>query len=145
MADEGLKDFITTWILGGLLVFCLLTFTIHFIANNNSDALNDGTEDIFNSASDNLSSRLIASSTDSNEILNITSNTNPEVSDLGSRDSVAVGFESSGTAKSYWEASKILFSWVFPGTVGKILMILIGSLIGFTTVFLIWRFIKIGT
>ena len=41
MADENLKDFTINWVLFGLLFFCLLTFTIIFIANNNSDALGD--------------------------------------------------------------------------------------------------------
>ena len=144
MADEGLKDFTVTWITGGLLVFCLLAFAITFIYNNNSDALNDGTEDIFNDGYTNFSNKLVATSEDSNSLLNITANTNPEVSDLGSRDSVAVGYSSTGSATSFFSSSKKLISWVFSGTSGTILLGVIGGLVGLLGVFFIWRFIKNG-
>ena len=144
MADDGLKDFTTNWMLGGLLMFCLLAFAISFVYNNNSDALNGGTNDIFDASSDEISSKLYSSSEDSNTLLNVTSNTNPEVSDLGSRDSVAVSYEAKGTATSYWESSKILLVWVFSGTAGKILLGVFGGMIGFLSLFYIWRFIRIG-
>jgi len=144
MADEGMKDHVMTFIVGGLLMFCLLLFAITFSYNNNSNALNDGTGSIFDKASNNISSRLISSSQDSNSLLNITSNTNPEVSNLGSRDSVAVSFESSSTPKYYWDTSKDLIKWVFSGTTGDILIGTFGGIIGFLTLFYIWRFIKTG-
>jgi len=144
LAEEGIKDFTTNWIIGGLLLFCLLSFAISFVYNNNSNALNDGTQDIFSSSSDEVSAKLYASPEDSNSLLNITSNTNPEVSQLGSRDSVAVSFEAKGSATSYWETSKILLGWVFSGTTGKILLGVFGGIIGFLSVFYVWRFIRLG-
>lgn len=144
MADEGLKDFTTTFILGGLLLFCLLAFVITFMYNNNSNALDDGTENILNEAHTNLTSRLTETRESSNNILNITANTNPEVSDLGSRDVVAVSFGTTSSSKSFFETSRKLISWVFSGTSGVILIGVFGGLTSFIMVFLIWRFIKSG-
>lgn len=144
MADEGLKDFTVNWILAGLLLFSLIAFATDFFSSNNANALNDGTGAIFNQSSGGLSNKLIESPEDSNTLLNITSNTNPEVSDLGSRDSVAVGFGSKGTGTSYWETSKTLLSWVFSGTAGTYLLATIGGLVGLLAMFYIWRFIRNG-
>jgi len=144
MADESLKDFTINWMLGGLLMFCILAFSISFVYNNNPDALNDGTWDKIETANADYSSKLYESQEDSNTLLNVTSNTNPEVSDLGSRDSVAVSFGAKGTATSYWESSKTLISWVFSGTSGKILLGSFGAMISFLAMFFIWRFIKSG-
>lgn len=143
MADEGIKDFIITWVSGGLLLFCLLAFAISFTYNNNQDALNDGTGDIFNEQYTTFSNRLI-SVNNTNNLLNITANTNPEVSDLGSRDSVAVSFEATGSARYYWDVSKKLIAWVFAGTAGQIILGVVGGIIVFLTVFYIWKFIKNG-
>ena len=142
MAEENLKDFTTNLILGGFLMFCLLAFAITFVFNNNTAALDGGTGDIFSTSYDNISNNLYESSEDSNTLLNITSNTNPEISHLGSRDSVAVSFETKGSAISYFEKSKLLLSWVFSGTAGKILLGVIGGLLGFLSMFFIWRFVR---
>ena len=144
MAEEGIKDFTVNWIIGGLLMFCLLAFAITFIYNNNPQGLDDGTGDIFDDSYNNYSTKLIESSEDSNTLLNITSNTNPEISDLGSRDSVAVSFQTAGGATSYWKSSKKMLTWVFSGTSGKILLGSIGGIIGFLAIFYIWRFIRNG-
>jgi len=145
MGDESLKDFTINWMVGGLLMFCLLTFAISFVFNNNTDALNDGTGDIFDSSNTDISTKLYASSEDSNTLLNVTSNTNPEISQLGSRDSVAVSFRAKGSGTSYWESSKSLLSWVFSGTSGKLLLGVFGGIIGFLAIFFVWRFIRNGT
>jgi hypothetical protein len=142
MADENLKDFTITWMTGGLLMFCLLAFAITFIFNNNPSALDDGTGDIFSKGYNNMSTNIYKSPEDSNTLLNITSNTNPEISQLGSRDSVAVSFSTKGTATSYFEQSKLLLSWVFVGTTGKILLGTLGGMVGFLAMFYIWRFVR---
>jgi len=142
LGDENLKDFTTNLIIGGLLMFCLLAFAITFVFNNNTTALDGGTGDIFSTSYNNISSNLYESPNNSNELLNITANTNPEISQLGSRDSVAVSFQTKGSATSYFEQSKLLISWVFSGTVGKILLGVFGGLIGFLSMFYIWRFVR---
>jgi len=142
--EEGIKDFTINWIIAGLLMFCLLAFAITFMYNNNPNGLNDGTGDIINGSYNDYSTKLIESPEDSNTLLNITSNTNPEISQLGSRDSVAVSFQTAGSATSYWKSSKALLSWVFSGTSGKILLGSIGGIFGFLVVYYIWRFIRNG-
>lgn len=145
MAENDLKDFTTNWIVAGFLMFCLLTFAITFMYNNNSSALDDGTGNLFNQDYNTTKNRLVETPTDANTFLNITSNTNPEVSDLGSRDSVAAGFESKGTASANWDDSKKMIGWVFSGDTGKVILGVIGGLITFLTGFYIWRFIRAGS
>lgn len=144
MGEEGIKDFTINWILGGLLMFCLLTFATMFIYNNNSMALNDGTEDIFNEVQNLNYNKLTSVSENSNELSNMTSNTNPEVSDLGSRDSVAFSFKTKESSLTYWENSKKLILWVFSGDSGKIILGTVGGMLGFLVLFYIWRFIRNG-
>lgn len=143
MADEGMKDFTVTFIIGGLLMFCLLTFTILFMYNNNTEALGEA-EDKLSSNYDSSSDTLISITGDSDSMLNITANTNPETSDLGSRDSVSVAYESKSIAYDNWENSKEIIAYVFSGTSGIVLLSVFGGIIGLLTVFNIWRFIKTG-
>jgi len=145
MGDEGLKDFTINWMMAGLLMFCLLAFAITFVYNNNTTALDDGTGDMFDINYESSSNNLLETTENSNSLLNITANTNPEVSDLGSRDSVAVSYKAKGEATSYWDTSKLLLSWVFSDTQGKILLGAIGGMIGFLSLFYIWRLIRTGT
>lgn len=142
MAEENLKDFTTNWIVGGLLVFCLLTFAITFIYHNNSTALNDGTGNVFNQQYNNDSARLTETPSDANSLLNITANTNPEISNLGSRDSVSTSFGAKKSATNNWKSSKKLLEWVFSGDSGEILLGVIGGLLAFLSMFYIWRFIR---
>jgi len=142
MTEENLKDFTVNWILGGLLLFCLLTFAITFMYDNESAGLDDGTGNIIGQKYNNLSNNLIELPTDANFALNITANTNPEISDLGSRDSVSTAFATKQSASDSWENSKILLSWVFSGTSGTLLIGVIGGLIAFLSMFYLWRFIR---
>jgi len=145
MAENDLKDFTTNWIVAGFLMFCLLTFAITFMYNNNTSGLDDGTGDIFGQNYDNISNRLIETPEDANFLLNITANTNPEVSDLGSRDSVSAAFESKKSASANWEDSKKIIGFVFSGDTGKIILGVVGGLITFLSAFYIWRFIRAGS
>jgi|GEM_PF-1442157 len=145
MAENDLKDFTVNWIVAGFLMFCLLTFAITFMYNNNPTGLNDGTENIFEQDYNTTTNRLTEIPEDANFLLNITANTNPEISQLGSRDSVAAGFESKTTASANWEDSKKLIAWVFSGDSGKVLLGVIGGIITFLAGFYIWRFVRAGS
>jgi len=145
MADDSLKEFTINWILTGFLMFCLITFATLFMINNNPTGLGDDASAILGSTYYNLSSQLISSSEDSDTLLNITANTNPEVSDLGSRDSVATSYEAKGSATGYWEASKTLISWVFSGTTGSMIISVFAGIIGFLSYFYIMKHIRTGT
>lgn len=145
MAQESLKDFSLDAIKVGVLMFCLLTFAITFMYNNNQDGLSDGTGDIFETSKDSVSIQLLASPEDSNTLLNITANTNPEASQLGSRDSVATSYEAKGSATGYYDISKKLITWVFAGTTGKILLGMFGGMLGLMAFFFIVKNIRTGT
>lgn len=145
MADDSLKDYTLTMIMGGFLMFCLLAFAISFMYNNNPTGLDDGTGEIFDESYDGYTTELLELQEDGNGILNITANTNPEVSDLGSRDSVASSFDAKRSATSYFTQSRRLISWVFTGTVGKTLIGVIGGLFTFLAGFALWRSIRTGT
>ena len=145
MALDNLKDLSIQWIVGGLLLTCLLGFAIQFTYFNNPIGLNDGSaNDVFADSYANSSSLLDQSSTKSDELLNITANTNPEVSDLGSRDSVAAAFSAKGSSTEFFDSAKNLAGWVFSGAIGKMLLVVIGGLIGMLSFFFIWQYIRTG-
>jgi len=146
MAIDGLKDFTINWVVMGLLGFCLLAFAIGFMYENNpTNGLNDGTGDKFSTINHTLSNQLIESPKDANTLLNITANTNPEASDLGSRDSVSSSFGAFDSAKSFFQTSKELISWVFIGPQGQLLLGVFAGLIGLLAFFYITKLIRLGT
>lgn len=143
MADLNLKDFAINWVLYGLLFFCLITFTISFMFFNNPEGLGDS-QDIFESSAATMRVKLIALPNESNALLNITSETNPEISDLGSRDSVATSYGITGTSKGFFEASKIFMGWILTGTSGQLLIAIFGGLFGLTSLYFITKWIRNG-
>ena len=144
MAEDSLKDFTINWILTGFLMFCLIAFATAFMYNNNPTGLGTDANTRLGTTYTDLNSQLISSSEDSDTLLNITANTNPEVSDLGSRDSVSTSYEAKGSATNYWETSKMLISWVFSGTVGKMIISVFTGIIGFLSYFYIMKHIRMG-
>lgn len=145
MADETLREFTVGWMLTGTFMFCLIAFAVSFMLANNPGGLGTDTDNIFSSTAGNLSSNLLETPQNADTLLNITSNTNPEASDLGSRDIVATGFESKASAQAYWESGKNLIAWVFSGTTGQMLLAVFSGLFGIIVVFLIIKLIRIGT
>jgi len=145
MADENLKDFTVGWIITGLLLTSLITFTIGFMYNNNPLGLGDDGDYIFNKTQSDINSKLYEVETDSNELLNITSKTNPETSFLGSRDSVATSYSLKGTATSTWSRMKIFISWILVGDIGKMLLTVFGGIIGFISIYFITKWIRQGS
>ena len=112
--------------------------------NNNPIGLGDDADTVLTTTSDDVSSRLLDVSDDSDVVLNITANTNPEVSDLGSRDSVASAYSMKGTGTGYWEGSKTLLAWIFSGAIGEMLIVIFGGIIGFLAFYYIVKFIRNG-
>ena len=142
--EENLKDFTINWIVTGLLLTSLIAFTVFFMLNNNPIGLGDDADTVLGSTSDDISSRLLDVSGDADVVLNITANTNPEVSDLGSRDSVASAYSMKGTGTGYWEGSKTLLAWIFSGAIGEMLIVIFGGIIGFLAFYYIVKFIRNG-
>jgi len=144
MADESLKDFTVGWVLTGLLLTSLLTFTIIFMYNNNPIGLGDDASYIFNSSQTDLNTQLYQVDSDSNELLNITSKSNPEASFLGSRDSVATSYGLRGGAVSNWQKIKIFMAWVLTGDIGKMLITVFSGIIGTISLYYITKWIRNG-
>jgi len=145
MAEESLQNFTITWMLAGALMMCLVSFAIVFMYSNNPGGLGSDADTVFGSTHTDLSSKLIETSEGSDTLLNITANTNPEASQLGSRDSVATAYKAKGTATSYWESGKDLMAWVFTGTSGSLLIAVFSGIIGFLAFFYIVKYIRLGT
>ncbi len=144
MSETGLKDFTINWVLTGTLMICLVAFAIAFMFSNNPGGLGNDADNVFGNTGDNLESNLLGLVESSDTLLNITSNTNPEASELGSRDSVSTSFEAKGSATDYWESGKNLMSWVFSGTTGALLISVFSGIIGFLAFFYITKFIRQG-
>jgi len=128
----------------GLLLVCLISFAITFMFYNNPTGLGDVAEGKLAYTQTNISGRLYASDVDADKVLNITANTNPEASDLGSRDSVSSSYSAYGTSKGFFESAKILIAWIFVGDMGKMLLSVFGGIIGFLGFYYIYKFIKNG-
>lgn len=143
MAEENIKDFTVNWIVTGLLTTCLLMFALTFMYYNNPTGLDkDGTGNKLNVSNYAMSNKLVRIDKDSDLIFNITAETDPEKSELGSRESVAVALETYSKGKSFWKDSISLLSWVFGEEVGKLLIGTIGGIIGFVGIYFTYRFIR---
>lgn len=143
MPPQNLKEFNNEWILFGLLFFCLMTFTVLFMNNNSSEGLGEYSGG-FDSYTSNMESNLLSIEEDSNSLLNITSKSNPEVSDLGSRDSVATSFGIFGSAKQFFSSIKLFLSWMLTGTSGKTLIAVFVGMFGFSALYFITKWIRQG-
>jgi hypothetical protein len=143
MAQQNLKDFVVTYVLLGVLMFGLVTFTIYFIGNNNPAAITSEYGDILNVTSQDLTVRLVETNAAAEEVSNSTRSTNPEASFLGSRDQVASAYKMAGSSKYLWESSKPLTSVVL-GENATIILLIFSGIIVFVFVFRIFRFIRIG-
>jgi len=145
MAEENLKDFTINWIVTGLLLVALIGFAVTFMAHNNPTlGLDNYAEDVFSATYSDMSGYVSDSPEDANVVLNITSKTNPEISDLGSRDSVASAYSSKESSIQYWEGSKQLLGLVFSGEIGGMLIAVIGGILGFLSFYYIVKFIRNG-
>lgn len=143
MTEDNLKDFTINWIVVGLLTTCLLMFAITFMYSNNPTGLDkDGTGDIFNKSKFNITNKLVGIDVEIDSVLNLSAEMDPEKSQLGSRESVSSSFSIFSSGRSIWTQSISLFSWVFQGDVGKILIGTIGGMIGLLGIYYISKFVR---
>jgi len=141
MAQDNLKDFAVQWVFFGFLFFCLLSFAVVFVANNNAAAFGDSSSK-FDSAS--LQSNLTGIPAETDSLLNISAESNPEVSDLGSRDSVAVSYGLKGTSTGFVQSTQMFMSWIFTGTVGDIIISVFVGMVGMLSLYFITKWIRQG-
>lgn len=144
MAVDNLRNFTMQFVVGGFLLFLLLAFAISFTYQNNPLGLTDDSSTVLNDAYSSTNTLLEDSPEDSDLLLNITANTNPEVSQLGSRDSVSTSYSATGSAKGYFDSAKTMIAWVFSGEMGRMLLVVLGGIIGTLSYFFIMRHIRTG-
>ncbi len=144
MADDNLKDFGTSWILYGVVLFCLITFATLFMVQNNPIGLGEETSRNLGITANNLSSAIFLLPDDSDALLNITANTDPTEGFLGSRDSVASSYGIMDMGRGFFTSTKTLISWVFTGDVGKMLLAIFGGLFGLVSLYYIVKWIRNG-
>ncbi len=143
MALDNLKDFNIQWVTISLLFFSLMTFTLFFMYNNSPDALGEY-GDKFETTESGIQSKLIAVEGDSNTLLNVSSQNNPEVSDLGSKDSVGTSYGVYGSSKSFIDQIKLFMDWVLVGTASQVLISVMIGLFGMMGLYLIVKWIRSG-
>ncbi len=81
---------------------------------------------------------------DSNILLNISSQSDPEVSDLGSKDSVATSYKMMGSSRSFLQSAKVFMAWILTGAAGKIILTVFVGLFGARGLYLLYKLIRNG-
>ena len=145
MAENNLKEFIGYWAIFGLLFVSLLSFAITFMYNNNPIGLGDDASSMFDDRYSSTRNSIQQIDGEADSLLNITAETDPEKSFLGSRDSVAVSYRQTGSAREYWQEIKIFMGWVFTGDAGKLIISLFTGLFGFFALYYITKWIRTGS
>ena len=141
MANNNLSEFTIQWVFFGLLFFSLLSFAVVFVANNNADAFGISSNKFDTTT---IQSKLISVETNTDPLLNITAESNPEVSDLGSRDSVAVSYGLKGDSKGFIESTTMFMGWIFVGTTGDIIIGIFVGLFSISSLYFITKWIRQG-
>jgi len=134
MANKNLKDFTSNWILLGLLGFALLSFAIIFTANNNPNAFGS-TSGVFSNTSSQLNSNLVRVQSSSNNASKINSIKNSLESSGTKTVSASTSNNYFNSGKSFWRSLVALISYVFSGTLGKILIGVLGGLIAYEAIY----------
>jgi len=141
MADDNLKDFSVQWVFFGLLFFCLLSFAVMFVANNNATAFGDSSGKFDASK---LQGNLTGTPVKIDALLNISAESDPEVSDLGSKDSVAASYGLKGTSTGFIQSTQMFMSWIFPGTGGTVFISVLVTITGLLAFYFITKWIRVG-
>lgn len=131
MAVDNIKDFGVMFILAAFLFTSLLYFATGFTDKNNPDALGS-IDNKFRNFSGEFQSSLINTREEGNNLFNISAESDPEVSILGSRDSVATAYTYEGNSGSFFDKIGLFFEWVIPGSNGVIIMAVLGGLFAFS-------------
>jgi len=140
---QNLKDFNNQWILFGLLFFSMIAFSMVFMENNNEYGLGNA-QDRFNDSSNSMYGKLTSVESTGNNLLNISAENNPEISDLGSKDSVATSYGIMGSAKGYLDSFKLFMSWILYGTVGDMLIKIFVGMFSLTALYYVVKWIRAG-
>jgi len=143
MALNNLKDFSIEWILFGMLFVCLMSFGTMFMTENNPEGFGS-TQGKFDAYKSNMSSALVVVEGDSNSLLNISAQNDPEVSELGSKDSVATSYGIMGGARAFLSSFKLFLTWIVPGAVGLMIASIIAGMFSLVALYFITKWIRQG-
>ena len=111
--------------------------------NNNPGGL--GTEgDKLSGYGNNISSSLVAVEGSSNSLLNTSAQNNPELSDLGSKDSVATSYGITGVGRNFISGFMPFMGWIITGTAGKMLVSIFLGMFGLMALYFITKWIRQG-
>jgi len=143
MAVNNIKEFNIEWALFGLLFFCLMSFAVTFMFENNPDGLGSasGKFDNYSVATGN---KLVAMESSANSLLNISAQNNPEVSDQGSKDSVATSYGLIGNAKSFLDKFKLFMGWVVTGPAGEMLVTVLVGMFSISALYWAYKSVRQG-
>ncbi len=131
MAVNNIKDFGVMFILAAFLFTSLLYFATGFTDQNNPDALGS-IDSKFEDFKGDFQSTLIDTREEGNNLFNISAESDPEVSILGSRDSVATAYQYEGNSGNFFDKIGLFFEWVIPGSNGVIIMSVLGGIFAFS-------------
>ena len=126
-------------------MFCMITFTTIFFADNNSIGLGVEAAAQLGITENNLSSAIFQLPDDTDILLNVTANTNPTEGFLGSRDSVASSYGITDIASGFFTSMKTFLSWIFFGVVGQMLLVIFGGLFGLYSLYYVVKWVRTGT
>lgn len=143
MAMNSLKDFSIEWVLFGLLFFSLMTFAVVFMANNNADGLGSA-QGQFDFYIQNTSGNLISVEVDSNRLLDISAENNPEVSFQGSKDSVTTSYGIVGNARNFMSSFQLFMGWILVGDSGQLIVSTLVGMFGMMSLYFITKWIRQG-
>ena len=141
MADQDIKDFTVNWVLVGLLVFSLLGFTMVFLSSNNPNALGD-MESNFENTYTKFSNSLIEIELENQDQLEVSSELNSESAAVTTQGAASTSYSFMGSAKEFWQSSKVFLSWIFTGTMGNVLIAVISGLFGIIGLYYIIRLLR---
>ena len=152
MSSQNLKEFSVEWALIGLLFFSLIAFASTYVYNNSPGALGYAGDKLVGYGN-GINSSLMSLEHESNVLLNISSQSDPEVSDWGSKDSVATSYGLMGTAKDQSQNILPFVKWILsPNSdseggatlVSVMLISVLAGLLGITALYYITKWIRNG-
>lgn len=141
MAGDNIKDFTITWILAGLLVFSLLTYTFIFVYNNNPSSLGESEEQM-EILKEDFSDSLQEVEEETNLNFNSSAKLNSEESSIGTSSASSTSYSFAGTSQSKWFIMKQMIAWVFAGSFGQILIKVISGLVGIVSLYYVIKLIR---
>lgn len=141
MAEDNIKDFAINFILAGVILMGLLTYTFLFTYNNNPNALGQNAEQL-NIINNNFSNSLTEIEISTNIQFNTSAQLNSQDSILGSSSASSTSYGFMGQTQDTWTIMKTMIAWAFAGTFGQLLIKILGGLISLAGLYYVIKLIR---